>query len=112
VQVQVTVRNGTLDLHLQSASDSGRAALLEALPALRADLQGAGLTCSRLDVSRDALTQQQTTQQQTAGQQGRPGSQQRGDGRPAPWPATPDRGEGRPAPTSTSSASTGVDVRV
>jgi flagellar hook-length control protein FliK len=114
VQVQVTVSNGSLDLSLAGAHEHGRAALLEALPDLRRDLQSAGLTLSRLDVSRDT-SGSFTTQQQAAGQQWGQGSQQRGEARPAPWlRGTPDSpGADRPARTATSSsASTGVDVRV
>jgi flagellar hook-length control protein FliK len=112
VQVQVTMSNGSLDLSLAGAHEHGRAALLEALPDLRRDLQSAGLTLSRLDVSRDTGGSF-TTQQQTTGQQWGQGSQQRGEGRPTPWQRTPDAGQGRPVaiPTS-SSTSTGVDVRV
>jgi flagellar hook-length control protein FliK len=113
VQVQVTVSNGSLDLNLTGSHEHGRAALLEALPDLRRDLQSAGLTLSRLDVSRDT-SGSFTTQQQAPGQHWGQGSQQRGDARPAPWlRSTPDPGEGRPARTATSSsASPGVDVRV
>jgi flagellar hook-length control protein FliK len=113
VQVQVTVSNGSLDLSLAGSHEHGRAALLEALPDLRRDLQSAGLTLSRLDVSRDT-SGSFTTQQQTTGQQWGQGSQQRGEAQPAPWLRTAaDPGEGRPVRTAASSStSPGVDVRV
>jgi flagellar hook-length control protein FliK len=114
VQVQVTVSNGSLDLNLTGSHEHGRAALLEALPDLRRDLQSAGLTLSKLDVSRDT-SGSFTAQQQAPGQQWGQGSQQRGEARPASWlRSTPDPGEGRQARTATtsSSASPGVDVRV
>jgi len=116
VQVQVTVRGGSVDLHLAGAHEHGRAALLEALPDLRRDLQGAGISCSRMDVSRDTGGSW-TSHQQSAGQSWQQGSQQRGpapgEGRPGgPWLRTPDRGRSRPAPPSSSSASQGVDLLV
>jgi flagellar hook-length control protein FliK len=112
VQVRVTVGNGTVDVTLHGAHEHGRAALLDALPDLRRELQSAGITGSRLDVSRDTGGSW-STQQQTGGQAWQQGQQHRGEPRPGQWPRTPDFGEGRPAPISTSSStSTGVDVRV
>jgi flagellar hook-length control protein FliK len=125
VEVQVTVSQGTVDLTLRGAHEHGRAALVDALPDLRRDLQTAGLTCSRLEVDRDTggswlaqhsaqqSAQQQSAQQQSA-QQGsgdRAGQQDRGDTRSRPWVRAADTGEGLPVPT-TRSTSSGVDVRV
>jgi flagellar hook-length control protein FliK len=116
VHVQVTVSSGTVDLTLRSAHEHGRAALLDALPDLRRDLEGAGLTCNRLDVSRDTggswtAQQQAPGQQGQFGQQGQSGQQDRGEGRPRPWLRGPDPEAGRPARLPTpSSASQGVDV--
>src|SRR3712207_2044830 len=53
VEVQVTLSQGTVDLALKSATEAGRAALLEALPELRRDLAGAGLTCTSASVDRE-----------------------------------------------------------
>jgi flagellar hook-length control protein FliK len=53
VEVQVTLSKGTVDLTLRGAHEHGRAALLDALPDLRRDLESAGLNPSRLDVDRD-----------------------------------------------------------
>jgi flagellar hook-length control protein FliK len=117
VEVQVTVSQGTLELSLRGAHEHGRAALVDALPDLRRDLQTAGLTCSRLEVDRDASGSwlaQQSAQHQSAQQQGsgqRPGSQDGGDARSRPWVRAADTGDGRPVP-STRSTSSGVDVRV
>ena len=53
VQVQVTVTKGAVELALRGAHEHGRAALLEALPDLRRDLEAAGLNPSRLEVARE-----------------------------------------------------------
>jgi flagellar hook-length control protein FliK len=113
VQVHLTVSHGTVDLTLRGAHEQGRAALLDALPDLRRDLQSAGLTCSRLDVDRDTggswSTQQQATAQQ--GHSGQHGQSDRGDARTRPWLRPADLGAVRPAPIHpSSSASSGVDV--
>ncbi|MBW8766657.1 MAG: flagellar hook-length control protein FliK [Geodermatophilales bacterium] len=116
VEVQVTVRQGTVDLTLRGAHEHGRAALVDALPDLRRDLQTAGLICSRLEIDRDTsgswLSQQsaqQSAQQQGSGE--RAGSQDRGDTRSRPWARAADTGDGRPVPT-TRSTSSGVDLLV
>ena len=54
VEVQVTLQQGSVDLTLRGAHEHGRAALLDALPDLRRDLEAAGLTPSRLEVDRDS----------------------------------------------------------
>jgi flagellar hook-length control protein FliK len=127
VEIQVTVSKGSLDLNLRGAHEQGRAALLEALPDLRRDLQSAGLTCSRLAVDRTtggAFTSaatpssspglgqstSQTSQQQTPGQRG--GQQDWSEGRFRTGLRTADSGDNRPIPVSTRSTSPGVDVRV
>ena len=53
VQVQVTLNKGAIELALRGAHEQGRAALLEALPELRRDLEAAGLNPSRLEVARE-----------------------------------------------------------
>ena len=53
VQVQVTLTKGAIELALRGAHEQGRAALLEALPELRRDLEAAGLNPSRLEVARE-----------------------------------------------------------
>jgi flagellar hook-length control protein FliK len=123
VEVQVTLQKGTVDLTLRGAHEQGRAALLDALPDLRRDLEAAGLSCSSLEVDRDSggswlarhSAQQQAAAQQQgfgdrAGQQG--GQQNPGDTRSRPWQATADSSGNRTAPTSQRSTSSGVDVRV
>jgi flagellar hook-length control protein FliK len=115
VQVQVTLDRGTVDLQLRGAHESGRAALMAALPDLRRDLESAGLQCSRLDVDRDtggswsAPQDRPTPGDGQTSQQSQPG---RDDSRPRPWVRPADLGEGRPALTSTSPASSALDVRV
>jgi flagellar hook-length control protein FliK len=119
VQVQVTLSQGTIDLTMRGAHEHGRAALMEALPDLRRDLEAAGLTCSNLDVDRDTggswssqhqSAQQQAAQQQWAGQ-GR-GPQVWSEGRFRPWSHPADTGDSRQVPAPHRSTSPGVDVRV
>jgi flagellar hook-length control protein FliK len=117
VEVQVTIAQNTVDLTLRGAHEQGRAALLDALPDLRRELETAGLNCSRLEVDRESggsWLERHTAQQQTAGdragQQG--GQQDRGETRSRPWQRTADSSDDRTAPTSQRSTSSGVDVRV
>ena len=117
VTIAVTVTAGSLDLTLQGSSEHGRHALLEALPDLRRDLEGAGLSLSRLDVgtSTDAGPDPRSAQQQLldarAGQQGSAGQPGQQVPRPRTWGSVPDAVDGTPL-TTTSSASAGVDLRV
>ncbi|MEX5721440.1 flagellar hook-length control protein FliK, partial [Geodermatophilus maliterrae] len=120
VEVRVTVTAGTLDLSLRGASEHGRAALLDALPDLRRDLEGAGLTCSRLQVDRDPAGSAQSQAQQAwqqAQQQGgdRSGAQPRDQGQPddraRPWQRGTDPDGSRPAAAAIHPASSGLDVR-
>jgi flagellar hook-length control protein FliK len=119
VQVQVTLHQGTVDLSMRGAHEQGRAALMDALPDLRRDLEAAGLACSNLDVDRDTggswSSRQQSAQQQAAQQQwadqGRR-QQEWSDGGVRPWSRTADSGDSRQIPASTRSTSRGVDVRV
>jgi flagellar hook-length control protein FliK len=111
VEVQVTLSQGSVDLALKSATEAGRAALLEALPDLRRDLASAGLTCTNASVDRDAGASWASAQQQAtgdrAGQQGQP------DGRSRPWLRGSDPDAGRSAPVATTAVpSSGLDVRV
>jgi flagellar hook-length control protein FliK len=131
VEIQVTVSKGSLDLSLRGAHVQGRAALLEALPDLRRDLESAGLTCSRLAVDRTTggafttaaatsatssssaglgQSASQMSQQQTPGQRG--GQPDWSGGRFRPGLRTADSGDNRPVPITTRSTSPGVDVRV
>jgi flagellar hook-length control protein FliK len=126
VEVQVTLQKGTIDLHLRGAHEHGRAALLEALPDLRRDLEAAGLTTARLEVDRDSggawlgrhSAQQQAQQyahQQAMAQQGfgdRGGRQDTGEGRSRSWARPADTGVSGPAPSTNRSTSSGVDYRV
>jgi flagellar hook-length control protein FliK len=110
VEVQVTLSQGSVDLTLRGATEAGRAALLDALPELRRDLQAAGLTCSNASVDRDPGSPWSSAQQQAPGD--RPGQHDRGDGRARPWQPSAAPDVDRPVPVPTPSASTGVDVRV
>jgi flagellar hook-length control protein FliK len=118
VTVQVTVTDGTLDLTLHGAHEAGRHALLDALPELRRELEGAGLTFSRLEVDtshRDAGLHngQQQLLDARAGQQGSSGRPGQQESRARAWGSSPDRlGEGSPALATDQSTSSGVDVRV
>jgi len=120
VHVQMTLDQGTVDLTLRGAHEHGRAALLDALPDLRRDLESAGLSCSKLDVDRDTggswSSRQQSANQQAAAQQ-QWGDQSRrqadwSDGRVRPWSRTADSGDSRQIPAPARSTSRGVDFRV
>ncbi|MGY1751733.1 flagellar hook-length control protein FliK [Blastococcus sp. SYSU D01042] len=115
VEVSVTVTKGTVDLFLRGAHEQGRAALLDALPDLRRDLETAGLTTSRVEVARDSggswLDRHAAGQQAQQGWGDRPGQQGAPDGRSRSWLTPADSGETRTVPT-TGTASSGVDVRV
>ena len=110
VEVQVTLSQGTVDLALKSATEAGRAALLEALPELRRDLAGAGLTCTSASVDRDTGASWASAQQHAAGD--RAGQQGQPDGRGRPWLRGAEADPGRPAPGTTATPSSGLDVRV
>jgi flagellar hook-length control protein FliK len=115
VEVSVTVTRGTVDLVLRGAHEHGRAALLDALPDLRRDLESAGLTTSKVEVARDSggswLDRHAAGQQAQQGSGDRPGQQGAPDGRSRSWLTPADSGETRTVP-STGTASSGVDVRV
>jgi flagellar hook-length control protein FliK len=115
VEVSVTVSQGTVELTLRGAHEHGRAALLDAVPDLRRDLEAAGLTCSRLDVDRGGRDGAWSSSQQNAGRFGDQGPGGRGsqhdrsDGSARPWHGSADRGEG---PRATARTASGLDVRV
>ena len=106
VEVRVTVSHGTVDLTLRHASEAGRAALLDALPDLRRDLESSGLTCSKLDVDRESGNSWTSSQQQSAEQRAR----EAGTGRDRPWLRGSEPDGARPAPV-VHPASSGLDVR-
>ncbi len=108
VEVRVTVSAGTVDLTLRHASEAGRAALLDALPDLRRDLESAGLSCSKLDVDRDSGSSW-TSQHQAAEQWA--AAREAGTGRGRPWLRGDEPDGSRPAPV-VHPASSGLDVRV
>jgi flagellar hook-length control protein FliK len=110
VEVQVTLSQGSVDLALKSATEAGRAALLDALPDLRRDLASAGLTCTNASVDRDAGASWASAQQHAAGD--RAGQQGQPDGRGRPWLRGAETDPGRPAPGTTAIPSSGLDVRV
>jgi flagellar hook-length control protein FliK len=119
VEVQVTLQQGTVDLTLRGAHEHGRAALLDALPDLRRDLEAAGLTPSRLEVDsnsggawldRHSAQQQAMAQQQGFGDRG--ARQDRAEARSRSWAGPADIGtDGVTSPTNRSTSS-GVDYRV
>ncbi|MGY1723145.1 flagellar hook-length control protein FliK [Blastococcus sp. SYSU DS0533] len=115
VQLQVTVAEGVLDLTLRGAHELGRAALLEALPELRRDLEAAGLSPSRVEVDADAggswLSRHAAEQQARQDTGSRGGSHEPAGGWSRPGGRPADSGEGRAAPQNRSTSS-GVDVRV
>jgi flagellar hook-length control protein FliK len=117
----VTLSKGSVDLTLRGAHEQGRAALLEALPDLRRELESAGLSTSRMEVDRDTgggwldrhAAEQQAQQQEMAQQQGfggRSGHPDRGDVRSRPWGGPADSGDNDPT-TVNRSTSSGVDYR-
>jgi flagellar hook-length control protein FliK len=110
VEVQVTLSQGAVDLSLRSATEAGRVALLEALPDLRRDLAGAGLTCTNASVDRDAGGSWASAQQHATGD--RAGRHGQPDGRGRPWLRGTDVDAGRSAPVGTAVPSSGLDVRV
>jgi hypothetical protein len=118
VTVQVTITDGTLDLMLRGGSEHGRHALADALPELRRELEGAGLSFSRLavdpDAPRDGGSGGRTAEQLMADLRGNGSQQQQGSTphRAPAWAGSDTSpGEG-PAPALRPSASSGVDVRV
>jgi hypothetical protein len=111
VEVQVTLTQGSVELTLKSATEAGRSALLEALPDLRRDLAGAGLTCTNASVDRDPGGSWASAQQHAAGD--RAGQHGQPDGRGRPWLRGTDVDAGRSASVpSTAIPSSGLDVRV
>ncbi len=115
VEVQVTVSKGSLDLTLRGAHEHGRAALLDALPDLRRDLEQAGLSVTSAAVDRDTggsqfsdRSAQYADRQQGFGDRG---GQGRSDNRSRPWLGTADT-TGGPTPPTRGATSSGVDVRV
>ena len=118
VTIAVTVTSGSLDLKLHGASEAGRHALLEALPDLRRDLQGAGLSLSSLEVGTTtgdpgSRSAQQQLLDARAGQQGAGGQSGQQSARGRAWGTAPDHvAAGTPTTTTDQSTSSGVDVRV
>jgi flagellar hook-length control protein FliK len=116
VAVQVTITDGTLDMTLHGASEHGRHALTDALPDLRRDLEGAGLTISRLQVDADGTRgngqDTRSAQQLLADARGN-GGQQAPPQQPRGWAAPGSHlADAGPVLTHHSSASSGVDIRV
>ncbi|MGY1849089.1 MULTISPECIES: flagellar hook-length control protein FliK [unclassified Blastococcus] len=114
VEVKVTVGQGGLDLTLRGAHELGRAALLDALPELRRDLESAGLSPSRVEVDADAggswLARHAAEQQAQQGPGGRsPASDGTGE-RFRSGQRTADSGEEGPPRPRMRSTSSGVDV--
>jgi flagellar hook-length control protein FliK len=109
------VSKGVVELTLRGAHEHGRAALLDAVPDLRRDLEAAGITCSRLDVDRGGRDGAWSSSQQQAGRPGErePGGRgsqhDRSEPGARPWHRSADRGEGTRA---TARAAAGLDVRV
>ncbi len=115
VTIQATVTNGTLDLTLHGAHEHGRHALADALPDLRRDLEGAGVSLNRLEVGADSGEESspwaRTAQQQLADSQQRQGRSGQPPAGERSWALTGDHpGAGSTARTSDLSTSSGVDV--
>ena len=113
VQVQVTLSKGSIELALRGAHEHGRAALLDALPELRRELEAAGLNPSRVEVSRDtggSLLDRQPTPQHGFGERG--GQHDRGDNRSRPWGRPADIAGSGPSLNPNRSTSSGVDLLV
>jgi flagellar hook-length control protein FliK len=115
VTIQATVTNGTLDLTLHGAHEHGRHALVDALPDLRRDLEGAGVSLNRLEVGADAdggsSPWARAAQQQLADPQHGQGRSGQPAAAPRSWALTGDHpGTGSSARTSDLSTSSGVDV--
>jgi flagellar hook-length control protein FliK len=113
VQVQVTLSKGSIELALRGAHEHGRAALLDALPELRRELEAAGLNPTRVEVARDtggSLLDRQPTPQQGFGERG--AQHDRGDNRSRPWGRPADIAGSGPSLNPNRSTSSGVDVRV
>ena len=106
---------GSLELTLRGAHEHGRAALLDALPDLRRELEAAGLTCRALEVDRDtggSLLARRSPPPAAAASGERGGQQDRGDNRSRPWLRPADTTGSGPTPPPSRSTSSGVDVRV
>ena len=113
VQVQVTLTKGSIELALRGAHEYGRAALMDALPELRRELEAAGLNPSRVEVARDtggSWLDRQPTPQQGFGERG--GQHDRGENRSRPWGRPADIGGSGPSMNPNRSTSSGVDVLV
>jgi flagellar hook-length control protein FliK len=113
VQVQVTLSKGSIELALRGAHEHGRAALMDALPELRRELEAAGLNPSRVEVARDtggSWLDRQPSPQQGFGERG--GQHDRGENRSRPWGRPADIGGSGPSTNPNRSTSSGVDVLV
>jgi flagellar hook-length control protein FliK len=113
VQVQVTLSKGSIELALRGAHEHGRAALMDALPELRRELEAAGLNPTRVEVARDtgsSLLDRQPTAQQGSGDRG--GQHDRDENRSRPWGRPADTGGSGPSTNPNRSTSSGVDVLV
>ena len=102
-------------LILRGAHEQGRMALLDALPDLRRDLEGAGVSLNRLEVGPDAdggsSPWARAAQQQLADSQHGQGRSGQPAAAPRSWALTGDNpGTGSTARTSDLSTSSGVDV--
>jgi len=115
VQVQVTLTKGSIELALRGAHEHGRAALLDALPELRRELEAAGLNPSRVEVARDtggSWLDRQPAQQQAQQGFGERGQHDRGDARSRPWGGPADIGRSGPSLNPNRATSSGVDLLV
>jgi flagellar hook-length control protein FliK len=58
VRVEVTLQRGEVSMHLRADTEAGHAALRDGLPALRTQLEAAGVSAGTLDLSDWTGTQQ------------------------------------------------------
>jgi flagellar hook-length control protein FliK len=99
VHVEVSLHAGEVSLHLRAETEAGHAALRESLPALRAEIEAAGVSAGTLDLG-----------DWTGGQQGAPDTPSRQQGPALPFgldPLDPD-----PDQLVDTGSDAGLDVRM
>jgi flagellar hook-length control protein FliK len=110
VQVKVTFEGGSVDMTLRSAHEHGRSALIQALPDLRRDLEGAGLSCNTVEVDVDGDQSSWFSSQRDAG--GNHDEQHQADRRTRSGMPSGDQSDNPPVVADDQSTSPGVDVRM
>lgn len=110
VQVKVTFEGGSVDMTLRTAHEHGRSALIQALPDLRRDLEGAGLSCNTVEVDVDGDQSSWFSSQPDA--DGNHDEQHQGDRRARSGMPSGDQSDNPPVATDDQSTSPGVDLRM